>query len=146
MVSVLISPILVCLMALVAVDAAPAKRAGNLPDFVLKYAPLSYLHSSEQYWPSDIKTHMTKVIPQVNFKPVGGTPTVGTLSTLSNDVSLTATDNLLVPDKSAFFTSTYGKPVNNVSGAPGTIIAVEKAGGIVDAFYFYFYSWNYGNA
>ena len=145
MVAILISPILVCLMALVAVDAAPTKRSGNLPDFVTKYAPLSYLHSKEQYWPSDVKTHLTKVIPQVNFKPVGGTPTLQTLSSLANGVSLTATDNIL-KHNSAFFTSIVGKPTNGVSGVPGTIIAVEKPGGIIDAFYFYFYSWNYGNA
>ena len=145
MVAILISPLLVCLMALVAVDAAPAKRSGNLPDFVLNYAPLSYLHSSEKYWPSDVKTHLASVIPQVNFKPVSGTPNLQNLSFLSNDVSLTATGDILDPNY-AFLTSTYGKPDNSVSQAPGTIIAVEKAGGIVDAFYFYFYTWNYGNA
>ena len=146
MVAILTSPLLVCLMALVAVDAAPAKRSGNLPDFVLNYAPLSYLHSSEKYWPSDVKIHLANVIPQVNFKPVGGgTPNLQNLSSLSNDFSLTAIGNILDPNYS-FLTSVYGKPDNSGSQAPGTIIVVEKAGGIVDAFYFYFYSWNYGNA
>jgi len=145
MASILISSLLVCLAALVAVDAAPVKRDGSLPDFVLKYAPLSYLHSSEQYWPSDIAAHLPKVIPQVNFKPVGGTPTIQTLSTLGNNVYLTAVEDVLTHD-TEFFESTVGKPADGLSAAPATIIAVEKPGGITDAFYFYFYSWNYGNA
>src|SRR5882757_9542217 len=105
MVAILISSALVCLTALVAVDAVPVKRTGSLPDFVLKYAPLSYLHSSEQYWPSDVTTHLSKVIPQINFKAVGPTPTLQTLSTLSNDVSLTANDDILAHN-TPWYTST----------------------------------------
>jgi len=143
MVLILISSALVFLTALV--DAVPVKRSGTFPDFVLKHAPLSYLHSSEQYWPSDIRLHLPKVIPQINFTSVGGTPTLQTLSTLSNAVSLTTTEDVLAHN-SDFFTSTYGKPGGaGASGAPATIVVVEKPGGIVDAFYFYFFSWNYGN-
>lgn len=145
MVFTLISSLLVCLAALVVVDTAPVKRDGNLPDFVLRYAPLTYLHSSEQYWPSDIAAHLPKVIPQVNYEPVGGAPTLQSLSTLGNDVYLTAVDDVLAHD-TEFFKSTVGKPTDGLSGAPATIVAVEKPGGIVDAFYFYFFSWNYGNA
>jgi hypothetical protein len=145
MVATLISSVLVCLAALVVVDAAPVKRSGSFPDFVYTYAPLSYLHSSEQYWPSDIRLHLNKVIPQVDFKPVGGTPTLQTLSALPNNADLTATEDVLAHN-TEFFTTPYGKPADNgASGAPGTIIVVEKPGGITDAFYFYFYSWNYGN-
>lgn len=147
MVASIISSILVCLAALVAVDAAPSKRADALPDFVLKYAPLTYLYSGEKYWPSDIKVHLTKVDPQIDFKSVGDTPTLQTLSSLSPNVSLTVggTEDLLA-HKSEFFTSTVGKPDSSgLSAAPATIIVVEKPGGIVDAFYFYFYSWDLGN-
>jgi len=146
MVPVLISSALVCLMTLVTVDATPVKRTGSLPDFVLKYAPLSYLHSSEQYWPTDVRDHLPKVIPEVNFTVVGGTPTLETLSSLSNQVYLTATEDVLAHN-TEFFTSVTGKPSSSGdSAAPATIIAVQKAGGIVDAFYCYFYSFNYGPA
>ena len=146
MVAILISSVLVCLTALV-VDATPVKRASGLPDFVLKYAPLSYLHSAEQYWPSDVKFHLTKVIPEINFKQVGGTPTLQTLSTLPSNVSLTATGEDILFHDTDYFTSVVGKPTGSgVSAVPGTIIVVEKPGGIIDAFYFYFYSWNEGNA
>ena len=143
MVFALISSLLICLTALVVADAVPVKRDGKFPDFVLKYAPLSYLHSSEEYWPSDIAAHLPKVVPQVNFEPVGEAPTLQTLSTLSNDVYLTAVDNILSHD-TEFFKSTVGKPTDGLSGAPATIVVVEKPGGITDAFYFYFFSWNYG--
>ncbi|KAF9647656.1 hypothetical protein BDM02DRAFT_3156054 [Thelephora ganbajun] len=145
MVVVLISSILAYLTALVVVDAAPIKRDGNLPDFVLKYAPLTYLHTDEQYWPSDVAIHLLKVIPEVDFKPVGGSPTLQTLSTFANNVDLTAIDDVLAHD-TEFFRSTVGKPVDGVSIAPATIIVVEKPGGITDAFYFYFYGFNLGNA
>ena len=145
MVAILISSVLVSLAALVVVDAVPVKRADSLPDFVLKYAPLSYLHSSEQYWPTDVAVHLPKIIPEVDFKPVGGAPTLQTLSTLASNVALTAVDDVLAHD-TEFFTSVVGKPVNGASAAPATIIVVEKSGGITDAFYFYFYSWNNGPA
>lgn len=137
--------LLVYTAALVSVvGAVPSKRTDSFPDFVLKYAPLSYLHSDEQYWPSDVAAHLLKVIPEVNFAAVGGAPTLQTLSTFANNVYLTAIDDVLT-HSSAFFTSIVGKPVDNVSAAPATIIVVEKPGGITDAFYFYFYSFNYGN-
>lgn len=144
MVSILFS-LLVSLAALVVVDAVPVKRGGSFPDFVLTYAPLSHLHSSEAYWPSDVAAHLPKLIPQVNFKPVGGTPTLETLSALGNNVYLTSVLDILTHDD-PYFTSDVGKPVNEASAAPATIIVVNKPGGIVDAFYFYFYSWNEGPA
>jgi hypothetical protein len=145
MVSVLFS-LLVSLAALVVVDAVPVRRGGSFPDYVLKYAPLSHLHSKEEYWPSDIAVHLPKLIPEVNFKSVGGTPTLQTLSALGNDVYLTAVDEDALAHDSPYFTSVVGKPVDGASAAPATIIAVEKSEGIVDAFYFYFYTYNYGNA
>lgn len=128
----------------VVVDAVPAKRIDSFPDFVIQYAPLSYLHSDEQYWPTDVAVHLPKVIPEVNFTAIGGPPTLQTLSTFANDVYLTAIDDVVAHD-TEFFRSTAGKPQNKVSAAPATIIVVEKPGGIIDAFYFYFYSFNYGS-
>lgn len=145
MVIIPISSLLIYLAALVVVaDAVPVKCAGSFPDFVLKYAPLSYLYSKEGYWPSDVAAHLLKVIPEVNFAAVGGPPTLQTLSNFAHNVYLTATENAL-NHNSPFFTSVVGKPVNGISAAPATIIVVEKPGGITDAFYFYFYSFNLGN-
>lgn len=141
----LVSPLLVYLTVLVvAVETVLAQDPATLPDFVLKYAPLSYLHSSEQYWPTDVAVHLLKVIPQINFTAVGGSPTLQNLSTLGSNVYLTAIDDILAHN-TPFYTSVVGKPVNSISAAPATIIVAEKPGGITDAFYFYFYSFNLGN-
>ena len=153
MVAIPISSVLAYLTALVTPGVVqdplvpPTNITNGLPDFVLKYAPLSHLHSSEQYWPSDVQFHLTKVVPEVDFKPVGGSPTLQTLSLLANNVALSAVASEdVLAHKTPFFTSVSGKPdASGASAAPGTIIAVQKPGGIVDAFYFYFYSWNEGN-
>jgi hypothetical protein len=143
MVCILIPLFLVWISALVVIDAAHVKR-DSFPSFVLDYAPFSYLHPDEQYWPSDITTFLGKVIPQVDFKPIDGTSTLQNLSTLANNVYLTAVDNILTYN-TEFFKSTVGVPTGGVSAAPATIIVAEKPGGITDAFYFYFFSWNLGN-
>ena len=127
-----------------ALDTAPAKRTDSLPDFVLEYAPWSYLHSDEQYWPTDVATPLPKLIPEVNFTAIGASPTLQSLSTLASNVYLTAVQDVVTHD-TEFFTSTVGKPQDGISSAPATIIAVQKPGGITDAFYFYFYAFNYGS-
>lgn len=38
----------------------------SLPDYAFTFAPLSYLHSSEMYFPSDIVEHLQNTIPEVN--------------------------------------------------------------------------------
>lgn len=122
-----ISSLLAHVTALISViNAFPAKNTNSFPGFVLKYAPLSYLHSDEQHWPSDVAAHL--LIPEVNFAAVGGPPALKTLGTLANNVYLTAVDDVLA-HSSAFFTSIVGKPASNFSAAPATIIVVEKPGG-----------------
>lgn len=142
---VLMSSLLACLMVVVTVvGAVPFKRANSFPDFILKYAPLSYLYSGEQYWPSDVAFPLPKVIPEVNFAAIGGSPTLQNLSSLASNVYLTAVEDVVAHD-TEFFRSTAGIPKDGVSAAPATIIAVGKPGGITDAFFFYFYSFNYGS-
>ena len=145
MFTLIVPSLLAYITALVAVvGAVSTKRSESFPDFVLKYAPWSYLHSDEQYWPTDVAVPLPKLIPEVNFTAIGGSPTLQTLSTLASNVYLTAIDDVVAHD-TEFFRSTVGKPQNGVSAAPATIIVAEKPGGITDAFYFYFYSFNYGS-
>ncbi|KAI0206783.1 hypothetical protein F4808DRAFT_7176 [Astrocystis sublimbata] len=130
-----------------AAPAGSAKVAANaaLPDYAITYAPWTYLYSGEEYFPSDIATHLANVIPEVNYTALGArtSVTVDTLNSYNSSVYLTAADK--PTDKPAWITSGYGKPdANGVSGAPGTIIAVEKNATTTDVFYFHFYSYNYG--
>lgn len=131
-----------------AVSASPTSRASKvkratIPDYVLTYAPYSYLYSGETWWPSDVATHMEHVTPEVEYVAVESNVTLETLDELASDVFLTSNDN--VEDNPAWLLSTDNTPDSSgYSSAPATIIVVEKDDGIVDAFYFYFYSYNHG--
>lgn len=39
-----------------------------LPSYALTYAPLAYLYSGENYWPSDISTHLQHTTPEVGVR------------------------------------------------------------------------------
>jgi hypothetical protein len=135
------------LVALVTAVPAPSRLAkrGALPAYAANYAPYSYLYSTEAYFPSDIKTHLTNTIPEVDFVAIGaaGSVSVDTLNTYNSSVYLTSATN--VQTNPTWLGSTYGKPDGTgYSGAPGTIIAVEKNSTTTDVFYFYFYSYNFG--
>jgi len=136
------SSLLIAAAALTA-KAAKIKRE-TIPEYVLTYAPYSYLYSGETWWPSDVATHLMHVTPEVNYVAVEKNVTLETLNELATDVYLTSNDN--VEDNPAWLLSTDNKPEScGYSSAPATIIIVEKDGGILDAFYFYFYSYNHGN-
>lgn len=134
-------------------SAAPHSKLHKreaLPDYAITYAPLTYLYSAEKWFPSDIKTHLQNVQPEVDYVASGtsGSVTLDTLSTYASDVYLTASDGpILNPlnNTPAWALSDYGIPDSTgLSEAPGTIIAVDKNSTTTDVFYFYFYSYNYG--
>ncbi|KAI8990687.1 hypothetical protein BD414DRAFT_484490 [Trametes punicea] len=127
------------------VAASPVRthRHDPIPSFVLENAPISHLWSQEQWWPSDVAVHVTHVVPEVNFKPVAPYVTLHTVSKLRSDIFLTSKDD--VTTQPAWITSDVGTPdASGKSAAPVTVILVEKDGGVLDAFYFYFYSFNHG--
>ncbi|KAF2007248.1 hypothetical protein P154DRAFT_453943 [Amniculicola lignicola CBS 123094] len=135
---------------LAAVSAAPAKlrrqAPAGVPDYVLKYAPLVYLHSKEQYFPSDIQAQLSNSIPRVQFNPVTNGPnplSLNNLNSLDSGSWLTSKDDItnnptwikgVKPDNT-------GKTNNAVTAA---VIVNDKGNGNVDAFYMYFYAYNWG--
>lgn len=118
--------------------AAPSVTA--LPSYVTQFAPLSYLHSQEAFQPADVASHLTHLQPEVDRSATASSVTFSTIGSLSSDTYLTSKDD--VEDRPSWL---FGvKPDSSGStSAPATIIAVEKSGGIVDAFYFYFYSYDH---
>lgn len=121
--------------------AKPVRRdIQAVPSFVLQYAPLSYLHSQEKYWPADIADHLTHVTPQQDGKNLASSVDFNSIGSLGSDVYLTSKDDVEsgpswlegIPTDSSGFTN-----------APATIIVANKPGGITDAFYFYFYSYDH---
>ncbi|KAF4777727.1 hypothetical protein HER10_EVM0006482 [Colletotrichum scovillei] len=121
-----------------------------VPDFILKHAPLIWLHSDDPFRPADILEHVRHTTPMVHMEPIRGLPQLD-LDNLAmlNDywnngpVSLTANGDITslptwlfgeTPDES-------GKLHNATSCV---VITVDRGSGDLDAFYFYFYSYDQG--
>lgn len=146
----------------------------EIPRYVLDYAPLVHLFSGEKYWPCDIDEHLYHITPKLNFTPVQAGwqhPRLNNLSALNRweygrHVFLTSNDNVesdpewlmgeknipvapLPPSRpSAAHLPSEGsteKVQGGRSEAPAVLIVVNKGHGIVDAFWFFFYSFNLGN-
>lgn len=128
-------------------SAAALPRATTpLPDYVLQFAPISHLYSEEQWWPSDISTHLQHVTPEDGFTTVASSVTFANISTLGSDIFLTSKDDPLASPQASWLLGNGQPDATGFTTAPATIIAVEKPGGILDAFYFYFYSFNEAQA
>ena len=123
--------------------ARPARRADPVPSFVLANAPISFLYSNESWWPSDVAEHVKHMKPEVNFTAVAPSVTLQNISSLGSDVFLTSVDD--VTKSPAWLTNAAGKPdASGMSTGPVTVVLVEKPGDILDAFFFYFYSFDHG--
>lgn len=115
------------------------------PSYVLDYAPYVYLQSIESFLPTPIDSHLAHVTPRLNYTRIYNlTPNltnIDSLNELGQYVYLTSKDDPSVPPHWL-----QGNPPHKgLSDAPVFIIWTRKPGGVVDAFYFYFYSFNLGN-
>ncbi|KAI9662122.1 MAG: hypothetical protein M1831_002818 [Alyxoria varia] len=125
----------------------------GVPQFVLDHV---HLHSQDPYLPNPPSTHLTHVSPTINTDPVSPSllpPDGLTLSNLAvlndlpdsnggQDVYLTANDDFTqLPEW------LRGERPDGNGGIPGACVVVvnEKREDVVDAFYFYFCSYNQGN-
>ena len=147
----------------------------EIPQYVLDFAPLVHLYSEEQFWPCDIKDHLLHVTPELNYTPIEGLPplNLSNLDELNDfekgsDVYLTSNDNVEdrpdwlggqvnIPDDYADDSKTNGsdpkaagpkigtRSQGGHSDAPAVLVTINKGDGIVDAFWFFFYSYNLGN-
>lgn len=147
----------------------------EIPQYVLDYAPLVHLYSEEQFWPCDIKEHLFHITPELNYTPIQGLPQLNltNLDQLNQfeagrHVFLTSNDNvedrpdwlggqINIPDDFTDDEKTgqldsqtnRGKIRKQSHGghsdAPAVLLTIDKGNGIVDAFWFFFYSYNLGN-
>ena len=150
-----------------------SRTLSKIPQYVLEYAPLVHLFSEEQFWPCDIAEHLLHITPELNYAPIEEKLQTSNLTNLDelNEyekgryVFLTSNDNVEerpdwlggaknIPDD--FFNGSkkcnsnrcgnlHKQSQGGRSGAPAVLITVDKGNGIVDAFWFYFYSYNLGN-
>ena len=109
-----------------------------------------WLHSEDPFRPADLLKHIQHTTPTINQKPLSGLPEKLDLDNLAvlNDVdggrvSLTSDDDITAlpswllgetPDES-------GRVLNST---PCVVILVERSASDVDAFFFYFYSYDRG--
>ncbi len=154
-------------------------RDNRIPGYVLEYAPLVHLHSSEKFWPCDIAEHLEHVTPELNYTPMVPASTNYNLTNLDelNEFSngrfvyLTSDDNVEArpdwlggeknipedPEELYERITSQGRPQRPLgtndasqihggrSDAPAVLVVIDKGHGVVDAFWFFFYSYNLGN-
>ena len=124
---------------------------GHIPQYVIDYAPLVHLYSEERYLPYDIGEYVTNF--HVTFE--NGSVYPGTeadmnldkLSKLKHSCDLFLTSNSDFDKDPDWITGVKNKPslINGeIKNAPATLIVVDKGFGWVDAYWFYFYSFNLG--
>ncbi|GAB7341254.1 hypothetical protein MBLNU457_7530t2 [Dothideomycetes sp. NU457] len=139
------------------------QEARSIPQYVLDYAPYVHLFSGEEFWPCDIAEHLTHITPKLNYTPIYKMRKDRTLDNLEElnrvggrSVYLTSNDNVeerpdwlggssnIPEDVGTVMTNGTERPVGR-SSAPAVLVVVPKEDGVVDAFWFYFYSYNLGN-
>jgi hypothetical protein len=97
-------------------------------------APLLHLHSKEVYRPSSIAAQVAHTHPELNFDRLN------TIADGGKSVYLTSNDDI-----TAHPTWLEGVEMGKMSEEKtSVVIVVDKGEGIVDAFYFYFFAFNWG--
>ena len=113
-------------------------------------APLVWLYSQETYFPSDIGAQLENTTPKNNFIQVPNVPSPLTLTNLDQLNALNGS-NIYLTSNEDFTTHPAwlngvkpdgtGKSGNAISCA---VITNDRGGGELDAFYMYFYAYNWG--
>jgi len=105
-------------------------------------APYIYLHSQEAYFPADLATHIANTVPYLNFTATDYADNISNLGSgaiNTGDTYLTVGSDKVINNKPQFL---YGqKPDATGTTAQMPIVVVDKGNGLVDAFYFTFYSY-----
>lgn len=140
------------------IQARPAKKdrvlvEGEIPSYVIDYAPYVYLYSEEAYLPYDIAdfiTHTHCVYENgtiINETLGAGNMNLSVLSNLPKDEDIFLSSNEDFTTDPEWITGSKNKPSlidGEIAKAPATLIVVDKGNGWVDSFWFYFYSFNLG--
>ncbi|KAF2195553.1 hypothetical protein K469DRAFT_544849 [Zopfia rhizophila CBS 207.26] len=127
----------------------------GVPQYVLDYAPLLHLSKKDTYHPSSITAQLLHTRPQISLKDIE-------VPSNLNPISLSNLDELNKLGTKAgsdiYLTSTVDITTNpewlegvkpDDQGGTGdektaVVIVVDKGDGVVDAFYMYFFAFNWG--
>lgn len=128
----------------------------GVPEYVKNFAPIVHLFSADPYLPSDIGAQVANTDPFINRTVLHEAPSPLTLDTLDSlndvansnngkDIYLTSRSDPTTGTRPQYLygvkPNAEGKTENAVSSA---IITVDKGNNTLDAFYFYFYAFNFG--
>lgn len=122
----------------------------HIPDYVMEHAPYVYLYSEEEYWPGLMQEHLDHTTPHIRYDPVEDKYLNRNLDNLDQlDVLgktyLQSNDD---PESYPHWLGGQDNIPNDVvphrSPAPAVLVVVDK-GDYLDAFWFFFYSFNLGN-
>lgn len=123
-------------------------KPGEIPDYVYDHAPLVHLYSEERYLPYDVAQFVTHMTLQDAFgeqvSPPLTLPLLANYTGNSNLYMTSMEDYTTDPD---WLTGKHNRPsyeTGEIKDAPAILIVVDKGNGWVDAFWFYFYSFNLG--
>lgn len=126
-------------------------RDGEVPKYILDYAPFVHLYSEERYWPYDISKFVSHFhVTYSNGTVVNGTDqglNISMLGELPTKPNLYLTANEDFNTDPEWITGSKNKPslvTGEIKHAPAALIVVDKGNGWVDSFWFYFYSFNLG--
>ncbi|CAG8922230.1 unnamed protein product [Penicillium salamii] len=125
----------------------------SVPQYIIDYAPLVWLHSQETYMPSDIQQQVINTVPKINWTSIEGVQSpldlnnLDTLNGLGNtSVYLTSHDGIEANPQPAWFRGITPDQDGRLGNGTGSaIIFADRGNGTVDAFYFYFYAFNKGD-
>ncbi|KAF2667757.1 hypothetical protein BT63DRAFT_375539 [Microthyrium microscopicum] len=121
----------------------------DIPDYVLEYAPYCYLYSGEEYWPGLLSEHLDHTVPHINYDSVPrefqqpNLDDLDQLNAFGNIFLMSNDDPENYPDWLGGLSNVPDSRLHR-SSAPAILIMVSK-GQYIDAFWFFFYSFNLGN-
>lgn len=114
-------------------------------------APFVFLDKNDAYFPSDLAAHIANTHPTMNFTSIDGAPSNLTLDNLDQlnalgreDVYLASIEPLISFPPYMVGQKPDAKTLQTTGAVSCAIIVAEKADGVVDVFYMYFYSFNDG--
>ena len=150
-------------------EAFPSKESmtlkpGEIPQYVTDYAPLVFLYSEERYLPYDIEKYVGHFRPTWRNGSTINIPGKDENDPYYKNQKLHLSDLEKLPKSTKeelvflssledfdtdpdWLTGKYNKPNfynGEIKNAPATLIVTDKGNGWVDAYWFYFYSFNLG--
>jgi hypothetical protein len=110
-------------------------------------APIVYLHPQDPYLPSDISAQVANTQPENNFQVISGQYDLNNLDQLNNQggKSVYLTSKVDITTNPSWLKGVKPDGNGKTNGAVScAVITTDHGNGNLDAFYMYFYAFNWG--